>query len=297
MTIDKSHFKKNGLNAVFMLFDNDHNTVSRSWFEHIGHSGIFLEGGYPAEGDRNNYHLLTNNKFEYLGGTVGHAGAVYVMNSSNNEVSYSTISNSSRYAIAWKSRWEPPSSEKYVKDNVFKYLKITNSAQDSGDTAPVYAVGVNTLNEFSNVNKVIQVTVDNTYAHPSMTDYAPYGVYMDDKSNAQYFENVEVTNVQNLQRWNNSATVHTEFNTSWNTGFDKSKMDYANIGLKSDFSTEYAAVLNTFSDSFENGFVNWSIGNGIASTNTAIVHGGSSSYAINEDQDVIYKALALATIR
>ncbi|QDH23078.1 right-handed parallel beta-helix repeat-containing protein [Saccharibacillus brassicae] len=286
--IDKSHFKNLGLNAVYMLFDNDHNTVSRSWFEHIGHSGIFLEGGYPGEGDRNNSHLLTNNKIEYVGETVGNGGGIYVMNSSNNEVSYSEISNSPRYAIAWKTRWEPPASEKYLKDNVFKYLKISNSAQDSGDTAPVYAVGVNTINEYLNVNKVIQVTIDNTYAHPSMTDYAPYGVYMDDKSNAQYFENVEVTNVQNSQRRNNSATGHTEINTSWNNGFDKSKMDYANIGLKSDFPIEYNG---NFSDSFENGFTNWSVGNGTPSANSSIKHSGSSSYAINEATDVIYKTL------
>ncbi|MDQ0897889.1 MULTISPECIES: carbohydrate-binding protein [unclassified Paenibacillus] len=56
-----------------------------------------------------------------------------------------------------------------------------------------------------------------------------------------------------------------------------------------DFTTQSTALIN---DGFEFGFGNWTIGNGTASSSTSVYHGGSKSYAVDQDMDVIYQKVS-----
>jgi hypothetical protein len=230
IVIQNSRFVDSGYSAIYLLFYNQNNTVSGNLIEHSGHSGIYLEGRYPGEGDVSKNNVLTNNVIHDVGELVGNGSGVYLMNSGGNEVSYSEIYNSPRYAIAFDTYVGIPLADIYLQGNVMKNLKISNMAQDSGDTAPIYSWGRSKA-----ANTVDQVTIDRVYAHPSMQDFAPNGVFMDNESSGQVFSNIKVTNTQGVAYRTNSSSGHTLTNVSWQAGFNDALMDYANIGSTADF--------------------------------------------------------------
>jgi len=218
------------------LFYNQNNTISANWINHIGHAGVFLEGNYPGEGDTLKNNIITNNLIDNVGELLGHGSGVYVMNSSNNEVSYCEIYNSPRYAVPWPVYTDLPKEVIYTHDNTFKYLKVHDTNQDSGDTGSLMAFGLGSYSGGPyNTNYVEQVTVKDIYAHPSLTDQAPNGIFMDAHSYGQSFTNVEVSNTQATAFRNNVSGEHTLNNVSWEGGFDPGLMDYDNIGTTSSF--------------------------------------------------------------
>jgi hypothetical protein len=217
-----------------MLYYNQYNTIYGNLFERLGYNAVTIQGRYPGEGDVSKYNLVSNNYIHHIGELVGHAAGVEMTNSGHNEISYSIIHDSPRYAVQWRSRPNIPKEDIYLHDNSFKYLKIYNCGQDSGDTAPVYGYGISNESPYL-TNTVEQITVDNTYAHPSMKDAAPNGVFMDNCSYGQTFKNVRVTSAQGLLFRNNESGNHNFNNVNWAFGFNESLMDYRNIGVKSDF--------------------------------------------------------------
>ncbi|WP_307558301.1 right-handed parallel beta-helix repeat-containing protein [Paenibacillus sp. V4I7] len=251
IAITNSHFRNSGYSAVYMLFYNQNNTVSGNLIEHAGHSGVILEGKYPGEGDVSKNNLITNNVIHDVGELVGNGSGVYLMNSGSNEVSYSEIYNSPRYAVAFDTYVGIATTNIYLKNNVMKYLKISNTSQDSGDTASIYSWGRSAA-----ANTVDQVTIDHVYADPSMQDYVPNGLFMDNESSGQVFSNMKITNTQGVPYRTNSSSGHTLTNVSWQAGFNDSLMDYANIGIKASFP--YAVTPLGLTTSFTGSQVNLS---------------------------------------
>lgn len=223
-----------GFSAVYMLFCNQNNLVYGNLFERLGYNAVTIQGRYPGEGDVSGINVISNNYIHHIGELVGHASGVEVTNSGSNEVSYSTIHDAPRYAVQWRGRPNIPKDAIYLRDNVFKYLKIYNCGQDSGDTAPVYGYGISNESPYL-TNTVEQITVNNIYAHPSMKDIAPNGVFMDNGSYGQTFKNAIVTNTQGSPFRNNDSGNHSFVNVSWMPGFNGSLIDYSNIGVKRDF--------------------------------------------------------------
>ncbi|MBO9605943.1 MAG: right-handed parallel beta-helix repeat-containing protein [Paenibacillaceae bacterium] len=234
ITIQNAHLKNAGYSSIYMLFYNQNNTIAGNWIEHSGLAGVLLEGRYPGEGDVLKNNTITNNLIHDVGELAGHGAGVYVMNAGSNEVSYSEIYNSPRYAVAYDAYPDIPSSAIYVKNNVFKNLNIHDVEHDSGDTGAIYAFGISDDTPYL-TNTIDQVTIDNVYAHPSMSDYAPNGIFMDNDSNGQLFSNIKVTNTQNGAFRTNDSGSHSLTNVSWQAGFNDTLMDYNNIGLKSTF--------------------------------------------------------------
>jgi hypothetical protein len=229
-----NRLRDSGFSAIYMLFYNQYDTIYGNLFERLGYNAVTLQGRYPGEGDVAKYNVISNNYIHHVGELVGHASGVEITNSGYNEVSYSTIHDSPRYAVQWRVRPNIPKEDVYLHDNSFKYLKIYNCGQDSGDTAPVYGYGISNESPYL-TNTVEQVTVDNTHAHPSMKDAAPNGVFMDNCSYGQTFKNVRVTSAQGAIFRNNESGNHNFSNVNWAPGFSESLMEYANIGIKSDF--------------------------------------------------------------
>ncbi|MFS0726637.1 discoidin domain-containing protein [Paenibacillus sp. 1P07SE] len=239
IALRENRLRNSGYSAVFMIFYNQNTTIEGNLIEHSGYSGIMLKGKYPAEGDVLRNNVFTNNYIHHVGELVGHASGVSISNAGSNEVSYSEINNTPRYAVNWSGRVNIPQQHMYVKDNEFKYLKIYNAALDSGDTAPIYAWGLGPNAPYL-VNTVDQVTIDNVYADPSMTDVLPNAVFMDNDAEGQIMRNILATNYQHpLAFRNNQSSVNNHTNVSWNSGFNMSQMDLANIGLKSTFPLKY----------------------------------------------------------
>jgi hypothetical protein len=235
ISILNCHLKNSGYSAIYMLFHNQDNLVAGNLIEHIGHSGIILEGRYPGEGDVLKNNVLTNNLIHDVGELVGHAAGVYIMNASGNEVSYSEIYNSPRYAVAIDAYVRIPIEDVYTRNNTVKYLKVHHTTQDSGDTGSLYEFGTSPVSGAPhNVNSWDQITIDESKAHRSVTDYAPNGVFMDGDSYGQSFSNIKVTNSQGA-KYRTLSGEDTFTNVNWTGTFNESLMDYANIGIKSDF--------------------------------------------------------------
>ncbi|MDQ0874649.1 hypothetical protein QFZ77_003308 [Paenibacillus sp. V4I3] len=277
IAITNSHFSNSGYSAVYMLFYNQNNTVSGNLIEHAGHSGVILEGKYPGEGDVSKNNLITNNVIHDVGELVGNGSGVYLMNSGSNEVSYSEIYNSPRYAVAFDTYLGIATTNIYLKNNVMKYLKISNTNQDSGDTASIYSWGRSAA-----ANTVNQVTIDHVYAHPSMQDIAPNGIFMDNETSGQVFSNIKISNTQGAPYRLNSSSGHTLTNVSWQAGFNDSLMDYANIGIKADFP--YPVTPVGLTTSFSGSQVNLSWQNVINAANYDVwrstVQGGPYTTAV-----------------
>lgn len=284
IAIINSHFKNIGYSAIYMLFYNQYNTVYGNWIEHIGNSGVILEGRYPGEGDVCKYNTISNNLIHNIGELLGNPSGVYIMNAGNNEVSYSEIFNSPRYAVVWNAYPDLPYGTVYCKDNMIKYLKVYDCLQDSGDTGALYSYGLTDDTPYYS-NTVQQVTIDGCFAHPSMLDCAPNGIFMDNDANGQTFTNVKISNTQGALFRNNDSGSNITTNVNWTGTFNEGLIDYTNIGLKDDF--QYPRPMRE--ESFENGLSVFSTGKGTASVSSAQKHSGTYSYVINQDTDVIYQ--------
>ncbi|MBB5803383.1 hypothetical protein F4560_003151 [Saccharothrix ecbatanensis] len=285
ITITNSHLTNSGFSAVFMLFANSNNTVSNNLIDHVGHSGVFLEGRYPGEGDVLTQNTVHNNMIKYIGELVGHGGGVYVMNSSRNTITNLEISHSPRYAVVINAIKDLPQADMYAQGNLVKGVRVHNATEDSGDTGPLYSFGLSDDKPYL-YNSWEQITVNGARAHPSMHDYAPFGVYMDNDSYGQHFTNVQLSDTQGVAFHNNESGDHVTSNVSWETGFTESKMDYNGIGVTSSFPYPGG---DDFVGDFRNGLANWSTGKGAPVTSTEQRHGTATSYKQTGETSVIYK--------
>jgi hypothetical protein len=223
-----------GYSAFYWFGCNQSNTVQRSWLSHCGHSGVYCEGRYPAEGDVLRQNHIVNNLIHDLGELVGSASGVDLMNCSSNEVGWCDIYNSTRYAVVWDAYVGITNADKYSRGNWMHHLRIHDCDQDSGDTAPVYSWGSSTAAPY-NQNTVAQTLIDDTWAHPSMLNIIPNGVFMDGETLGQIFINVEVRNSQGAAFRSNGANVPVVTNASWGTNFNTNAIAYASIGVQADF--------------------------------------------------------------
>ena len=234
LVFDRCVLRNSGYSAFYWFGWNQSNTVQRCWISHCGHSGLYLEGRYPGEGDVLRGNRVTNNLIHDVGELVGSGAGVNLMNCSSNEVASSDIYNSTRYAVVFDSYVGITNADKYTRGNWMHHLRIHDCNQDSGDTAPVYSWGTSTATPY-NQNRVEQTLIDDTWAHPSMPDIIPNGIFMDDETKGQIFVNVEVRNSQGTPLRLNGANVPFITNASWAAGFDTNAMAYASIGVQADF--------------------------------------------------------------
>lgn len=258
--IRNCHLKNSGRNGVMMIGHCTHNVVSGCWIEQMGVNGITLSCRFsndqrngPTE-DRLEHNVLTNNKIHDVGQLSIYNACINLMSGSHNEVSCSEFFNSPRYATTMRgntnsqkgvvpgwNRRVPP-----AHNNVFKYLRIYDCGQDSGDMGAVHACTIN-IKGGPHVNRWEQITIGNSRAVPGMADWPPDGIFVDWPSRTmhQVFRNVKVSNSQGeafrSNGSDNEASAVFE-NVSWRPGFKESGMTYEEIGLKPDFPAEYGGA-------------------------------------------------------
>jgi hypothetical protein len=233
-----SKFRNSGLSAIYLRFSNANDRIYGNLIEHVGINGVTLQGRYPGEGDVMHDNVISNNLIRFVGEMAGNAAGVDISNGSFNEVSFSEIHDSPRYGILWHAG-VPAGIPSYVQGNIFKYLRITNVAQDSGDTGAVYAFGLSADVASVRVNTLEQIIISGVHADPSMLGIAPFGVYMDNDSPGQVIRNIRVDDTAGSPFFQHSSGVESIQNVSWESGFDAAALQDAQIGLRSDFPSEY----------------------------------------------------------
>lgn len=230
-----SRFINAGFHAVNMNGYNQYNTVSGCLMSQMGMRGIYLLGKDTGHGDVLKYNVLTNNLIHDVGELIGHSSGISIARGNNNEISYSEIYNSPRYAVSISGPWNVAYNNSYNYNNTVKYLNVHNCAQDSGDGAGIYSMATcnNTAAPFR-TNTYDQILISNIRANPSIHDTPPDGLYMDAQAWGQSISNIEITNIQRYPFFTNSSS-HTFNNVTWTGNFNTALMDYGNIGIKSSF--------------------------------------------------------------
>jgi parallel beta helix pectate lyase-like protein/glycosyl hydrolase family 141 len=225
------NISETGWHAIYLLFANDHDTVSRSAIGDTGGDGIRVDGPYPGTGNVSNYNTFTDNYIHNVGEVEeGNAAGVILMDSSDNTVSHSVIENSPRYAVAWEAVGGVATADNYAYGNKLSYLRIAHMGQDSGDTGAIYAYETDNL-----PNSVYQVTVTDVNADPSMPDVPPSGINMDVGTCGQTFTDVQVTDAEDVPFNAGSLSCYTFNNVNWTGTFDPAQIQYSRIGVEPGF--------------------------------------------------------------
>lgn len=247
ITLNALNISNTGFHAIYMLFANDHNTISNSLFAHIGADAIKIEGGYPGEGYISYDHTVTNNYINYVGELVpGDASGVEILDTGDTTVSHCEILHSPRYAVALKSITTVADADQYCNNITLEYLKVAHAGLDSGDMGALDAYGVSNQPPYT-INKLMnQITITDVIADPSMPDVAPSGIHMDSGGEGFNFTNIVITDVGYRTPFHGDTHNNTFSNCSWLAGFDDTKMQYDQIGVSADFP--YAAEAAALGD-------------------------------------------------
>ncbi|MFI6299743.1 malectin domain-containing carbohydrate-binding protein [Nonomuraea sp. NPDC050790] len=262
VTISRSHLRNSGHSAIYMLFANTRNRIESNWIERTGHTGVFLEGNYPAEGDTLTGNVLTNNLIHDVGELLGHGAGYCLMQASGNEISYSEIYNSPRFGTYIAGYRELPNETLYARDNVVKYLNIHDVMQDSRDGGAVYTFGMSTAPDGPfQTNTYDQIVVNQSANHPEANNSQsgastnPAAVYLDEGTYGQPVSNVDAANIQRTPPFKTNKSAGVVTNSSWLPGFDPSKVHYGQIGLRADFpyKTRHIAAGSTSDRQFIHG--------------------------------------------
>lgn len=233
ITFDGCVVRNTGYSGFYSLGYNQNNSFQRCWISHVGIHGLFFEGLYPGEGDVQSHNTVDNCLIHDVGELVGHGAGVQLTNASNHLVTHCVIYNSPRYAVAMSAYVDIPIDDLYVYGNTVDHVRIQSCCQDSGDTAPIYAWGISDELPYL-VNTFEQLLIDDTRAHPSMKDYPPNGVFLDNETYGQILTDIEVRNSQSVPYRTNGTGSQVLSNVSWEAGFDSSRIDYDSIGVRAD---------------------------------------------------------------
>ncbi len=245
VTLRGLHISNTGFHAVYLLFANDHDTISDSLIDHVGADGVKIEGGYPGEGNLSHDNTLTDNFVDYVGELVpGDASGYDVVDSGHNTLSHSVIQHSARYAVAFKAITTVADADDYVGQNTLQYVAIAHAGEDSGDMGAIDAYGVQNFEPHVIESHMSQITITDVNADPSMPDSVPSGIHMDSGGCGFDFSNIEISNTEYRTPFHGDTHCNTFENDSWNDGFDKTQMQYDQIGVGPDFpyGSEAAAL-------------------------------------------------------
>jgi hypothetical protein len=191
------HVSSSGFAGLFMQGAVSNCTVIDSWFEHTGTDGISVNGLTPSAGDLSTGNTFTDYKINNFGELDGSATGHRLSQSSNNTCTHWDISQGPNRAFWMHGGFDIASSDNYCHGNTASYGIATDVCQDSGDRG---AIGISftsaEVTPAPNPNNTFnQVRVTGVYAHPSMLDTAPRGVYCDNHSQGT-LSNIDASDTQ-----------------------------------------------------------------------------------------------------
>lgn len=248
ITIENCKITGAGINAVTLDYGATYCTVTGSLIEHAGYSGVSLRGYYLT---------VSNCRIRYIGETNGMGRGVTTgtspsSTSTNGINTYDTLSNLDIYYVA---RAGVGLGSRF---NTVSYVRAHECIQDSGDQGAFYQVAP------AGDNTYIQCYSYHNYNDATMMDRPATGIYSDrDAANTTYTNCEAVDNQYYNYRhdpqddYDTGSTLLTFTNCSWdmtynyaiaqstyaeNPDFNRSLMEYDNIGVTSTFPTEYNDV-------------------------------------------------------
>lgn len=246
ITFDSCWTTNSGTNGMYFSGFGSRLAVLNSLVEHSGMTAIQQQGGQPQLGDHIGGSVFTDNWLRFMGELAGHSTGLHLLNTGNNTATNCSFTDGVRHGV-----WISGGSETYdtylqvyTRNNLIDHCDFRRLCQDSGDTAALYMEAFVAAVTPYNTNTFNQIIIDSIAACASMLDYQPQGVFTDDVTDGQVFQNVQVTNCQGGQfrsAGDTDANTHTLTNTSFkadgtaNGSFNAGLMDTANIGTTSAF--------------------------------------------------------------
>ncbi|MCJ8014216.1 chitobiase/beta-hexosaminidase C-terminal domain-containing protein [Paenibacillus sp. KQZ6P-2] len=148
ITIKNSLIKNAGIYGIFMLGDNQYNTIVNSTVENTGDGGISIDGGYPGVGKYSNHHTINNVLIHDVGQLVGHGVGLTVMSCGQSTFSHLEIYNSPKrgmlilggYPRGGKSANPNFDNvrDNYTVGNHFSYIYLHHTHQDAGEDSSLF---------------------------------------------------------------------------------------------------------------------------------------------------------------
>ncbi|MFD0616156.1 FN3 associated domain-containing protein [Paenibacillus sp. GCM10027629] len=148
ITIKNSLIKNAGIYGIFMLGDNQYNTIENTTVENTGDGGISIDGGYPGVGKYSNHHTINNVLIHDVGQLVGHGVGLTVMSCGQSTFSHLEIYNSPKrgmlilggYPRGGKSANPNFDNvrDNYTVGNHFSYIYMHHTHQDAGEDSSLF---------------------------------------------------------------------------------------------------------------------------------------------------------------
>lgn len=250
-----NHLSQSGLNGIYLERSNADNLIYGNWIENVGISGICFayhreREKFPEE--KNTRIRVENTLIHNLGGIAVDSAGINIWGAADNTVIHCEIFDGARYGVSLRGNYtqirhgeggKPADTDRpYTENNVVSHSRFHRLGQDSGDTGAIHMAGISSLDHFP-VNRLEQILITDIEPHPSMNDLQPNGIFFDYPRGVtdQVLRNVEIRKTEIPFRVNKTDIRHTYDNVSWKEGFDSSKMEYDQIGLKPDFPASFRA--------------------------------------------------------
>jgi hypothetical protein len=215
--IVRCHLRGSGLHAIYGGDANLGVSITRSLLEQTGHSGLYVDGLYPGGGDLSRDWTVSDVKVSDVGQLVGNGQGMIFINSGHHLVSHCTFARGPRNGFFIGAYVDIPQDDCYAEGIVLEESDFTGFCQDSGDVGCIGIGGIaSTDGGPTHTNTIRQVRITGARAHASMLDVAPNGVFTDNQSWTQIFENVQVSDTQGAGFRINDSGGHTATNCTFN---------------------------------------------------------------------------------
>ncbi|HMP75745.1 MAG TPA: fibronectin type III domain-containing protein [Kiritimatiellia bacterium] len=225
-----------------------HSTIRNCWIEQVGSGGIYLMNFYNRFTQPTNRLTEFNTVENCMIHDVGeepiqpvYNGGVLLFNANHTRVEHGEIFNSPRYGITLRGHY---TTENPVVDigahrsfnNEFSHLRIHRAGSDSGDMGAIHGASLSDPSDRA-TNLWEHLLVRDVYAHPSMLDHGPNGIFMDHPFSSEYqrFEYLDITRVQAEPFRGNRNSNQFFRGCSWLPDNDASLMHRSRVGLRHDF--------------------------------------------------------------
>lgn len=236
--LERCHLKNSGYSAIYGFGYLQRNYIAHCWIEKCGHSGIYIDGKYPGEGDVSANNVIFNCKIEKTGDLVGHGEPIALLNTRQNTVANCELRDCPRHGYFLGAYTGiSPKTDIYARGNYCGFTKILDAGQDSGDMGALNVFGFSsTTGGPYATNFFAEITIDGVEADASMGDSDPHGGMADDETYGQNYSNVNVANVAGagLEFFNHNSAEHTNTNVKWVVGFNAALLS-TRIGLTAAF--------------------------------------------------------------
>ena len=180
ITVADCNFTELGGGGIHITNGSSHVVVIDSFFDHLGQSGVSMDGGQAGiPGAAPTHCTVANNTFHHVGEVLASAAGIVGSSVSYSNISFNTIRWSSRWGIAIRSNGNNELSfQNVVEGN--KIRDVGLSTRDMGGLSFIGSGHVNTVVRHNCIRNIVGVDTDASgrFRSPFFT----FGIYLDNWS-------------------------------------------------------------------------------------------------------------------